>query len=439
MKLAAHTLATLALLIISSVTPVLAQDDQAKKVEEGKKLWAKWTEARGGRDRLLQIKDMKLTADVRLVTQGIDLTLITYKKGFNRYRQDQKVMGRTITRTINGETGWMTDAATGSIVDMPKDILGQMSAPANEYEALLNPEDYGFAITYEGRKSILAKEYILLNQRSKEGITATHYLDPDTFLRYKYIWTASNVTNEVFESDFREVDGIKVPFSLRQLQNGNETAIITFKEYKFNSNIEDSLFDRKAQVESGRKEITVSPDILAKYVGTYRLTPQLNLMITLEGSQLFTQASGQNRFPLFAESEKKFFMKALEVETEFVTDDKGVVTHLIHRQAGNEITAPRISNTVLMRKEITVDPKILAQYVGTYELRQGFDLVITLEDNRLFSQATGQGKVQIFPESETKFFLKVVDAQVEFFKDDQGSVTYLMLDQGPAHIKAPRK
>jgi hypothetical protein len=36
----------------------------------------------------------------------------------------------------------------------------------------------------------------------------------------------------------------------------------------------------------------------------------------------------------------------------------------------------------------------------------------------------------LFPESETKFFLKVVDAQVSFVKDDQGAVTHLILHQG---------
>ena len=427
------------LLLCLSLNPAPAQDDQAKKIEEGKKIWEKWTAARGGRERLSAVKDFRYTADVRVLQQGLNVTLLVYKRGLNKYRQDQKVMGQTVTQVINGETGWMTDQATGSVIDMPKDMRGQLSAPANELEALLDPGQFGHVITFEGRKSVLAKEYLLLNQASKEGTVVTHYIDPDTFLRYKYSWTASGVPIEVIETDYRDVEGIKVPFLMRQIQNGQEVATITINEYKINTNLADSLFDRQAYAAGERKSITVSPEILKKYVGIYKLTPQLDLMITLEGNQLFTQASGQNKFPLFAETEKKFFLKVIEVETEFVTDDKGVVTHLLHRQAGNEIKAPRISDTVLVRKEITVDPKILAQYTGTYELRPGFDLIITLEGDKLFSQATGQGKVQIFPETETKFFLKVVDAQVEFFKDEKGAVTHLVLNQGPANIKAPRK
>jgi CubicO group peptidase (beta-lactamase class C family) len=91
------------------------------------------------------------------------------------------------------------------------------------------------------------------------------------------------------------------------------------------------------------------------------------------------------------------------------------------------------------RKEITVSPKILADYAGTYELAPGFDLVVTLQGTQLMSQATGQPKVQLFAETETKFFLKVVDAQIEFFGDDKGAVTHLILHQSGRDMKAPRK
>jgi uncharacterized protein YneR len=101
--------------------------------------------------------------------------------------------------------------------------------------------------------------------------------------------------------------------------------------------------------------------------------------------------------------------------------------------------APRTSDKVAEHKEIMVSPKILAKYTGTYELQPRFELVITLEGDQLVSQATGQDKALLFAESETKFFFKVVDAEIEFLKNDKGVVTHLMLHQGTAEIKAPRK
>ncbi len=55
------------------------------------------------------------------------------------------------------------------------------------------------------------------------------------------------------------------------------------------------------------------------------------------------------------------------------------------------------------------------------------------------SQATGQPKIPLFAESETKFFLKVVDAQVEFFKNEKGEVTHLILHQGGRDTKSEKK
>jgi CubicO group peptidase (beta-lactamase class C family) len=82
------------------------------------------------------------------------------------------------------------------------------------------------------------------------------------------------------------------------------------------------------------------------------------------------------------------------------------------------------------RVAVKIDPKILDAYVGQYELRPDFIITMTREGDSLMTQATGQPKFELFPESETKFFLKAVDAQVTFVKDDKGAVTHLILHQG---------
>jgi len=195
----------------------------------------------------------------------------------------------------------------------------------------------------------------------------------------------------------------------------------------------------KVELPSERKEISVAPKILQQFVGTYQLAPKVNMMITIESGQLISQVSGQGKVPLFATSETKFFPKVVDAEIEFGKDDKGVVTHLVLHQGGRDMKASRTSDKVVEHKEIAVSSTILAQYPGTYELRPGFDLVITLEGNQLVSQATGQTKIPLYAESETKFFPKVMDAEIEFLKDNKGSVTHLMLRQGAMETKAPRK
>jgi CubicO group peptidase (beta-lactamase class C family) len=91
------------------------------------------------------------------------------------------------------------------------------------------------------------------------------------------------------------------------------------------------------------------------------------------------------------------------------------------------------------RKQVAVSPKILSQYVGTYELAPAFSLVITLEGDHLMIQATGQSKNQILAASETLFFAKAVEAEIEFFKNEKGEVTHLVLHQNGRDTKGVRK
>jgi hypothetical protein len=69
----------------------------------------------------------------------------------------------------------------------------------------------------------------------------------------------------------------------------------------------------------------------------------------------------------------------------------------------------------------------------------GFNIVMTLENGQLMTQATNQPKFPLFAQSDTKFFLKVVEAELEFFKDDKGEVTYFMLHQNGRDMKGIRK
>jgi len=93
----------------------------------------------------------------------------------------------------------------------------------------------------------------------------------------------------------------------------------------------------------------------------------------------------------------------------------------------------------VVRTVVDVDRAILARYVGTYELTPDFSIAFSLEGNQLMTQGTNQPKVPVFPESPTKFFLKVVDAEVEFFSDDKGQVTHMILHQNGHEMNGVKK
>lgn len=90
------------------------------------------------------------------------------------------------------------------------------------------------------------------------------------------------------------------------------------------------------------------------------------------------------------------------------------------------------------RKAIKLDPKILDAYVGEYQVVPGFGLTVSREGDQLFAQATGQDRFELFAETETDFFLKVVNAQITFVKDDKGQVTHLVLHQNKTDQRATK-
>jgi len=181
-------------------------------------------------------------------------------------------------------------------------------------------------------------------------------------------------------------------------------------------------------------------------VGAYQMPggagPGVRMLITLDGNQLASQLGNQPRWPIFPESETMFFLKVVDAQIEFIKDSGGAVTHLVLHQGGRDQKAPRISSKAEApppRKEIQVSPQLLAKYAGTYALGPGVDVTMTVEGGRLMTQITGQPKFELFAESETRFFLKVVEAQVEFFTDKNGTVTHLVIHQGGQETKALRK
>jgi hypothetical protein len=93
----------------------------------------------------------------------------------------------------------------------------------------------------------------------------------------------------------------------------------------------------------------------------------------------------------------------------------------------------------VVRTEVKVDQAVLARYVGKYDVAPNLGFTFTLEGGQLMAQPPRGAKTSLFAESETKFFLKEVDVEIEFFSDATGKVTHIMLHQGGQETKATKE
>lgn len=186
------------------------------------------------------------------------------------------------------------------------------------------------------------------------------------------------------------------------------------------------------------KPAEIQPDekILDEFAGVYENEEGTQAVVSRTDSRLSLTRPGGSAREIRPYEKDKFFINDTFIKIEFVRGQDNKVVKAVLDDRGKVTEWIRTDKKPVTRKEIQLSEALLSRYVGEYQLGPGFTLVVTQEGNRLFTQATGQEKVEIYPESETKFFLKVVDAQLEFLSDASGKVTKAILYQGGQKFEA---
>lgn len=190
----------------------------------------------------------------------------------------------------------------------------------------------------------------------------------------------------------------------------------------------------KLQPRSAGATVALSTNALEALVGRYDYGNGV-LTVTRQGTHLYAQLSGQERFEIFPKSENNFFWKVVDAQVTFVKDPAGHVTKAVHHQGGVTFSAPRLEDLAPAK----ISPADYDALIGKYDYGQGkATLTVTREGEHLFAQLSGQPKFEIFPKSPTEFYWKVVNAQVTFVKDTSGKITKAIHHQAGQTFEAPK-
>lgn len=177
--------------------------------------------------------------------------------------------------------------------------------------------------------------------------------------------------------------------------------------------------------------IVLAEDQGDAFVGVYKINDQADRVITRKGNQYFSQRTGGEKFEIYPYGENQFAFKESNTKINFIRDASGSVSamEMLDRSFVPSRAVKTNKPIPSERVVFNLNPIDFDVFVGEYELAPGFLIKVWREENNYKAQATGQPSFDMFPESATKFFLKVVDAQVEFSKNDQGEVTHMTLFQ----------
>jgi hypothetical protein len=119
-----------------------------------------------------------------------------------------------------------------------------------------------------------------------------------------------------------------------------------------------------------------------------------------------------------------------------------VLLMLLPARAQDVITPEKMTELraeqAMPRTLVAFDPNNFDKFVGEYQLGPFAIMWVTRDGFHYLTRLTGQAAVELFPESQTKFFSNEVRAQVSFESDAGGNVIGLVLHQGGREQHAPR-
>ena len=189
---------------------------------------------------------------------------------------------------------------------------------------------------------------------------------------------------------------------------------------------------------AGYTEITLPENMLAQYTGVYEDENGDQRMILKDGDKLYSQRSGGPKYMIRPFATDGFFFDDSFTTITFSRNTSGQVTGALINDRGMQSSWTRTDKPLPVHIEIKLTPEVLMHYAGDFELAPGFIITVTVEGDRIFTQATGQSRIEIYPETVTSFFLKVVDASLDFVADEPGKFNKIILHQGGKDLEGKR-
>ncbi|HEY0365200.1 MAG TPA: serine hydrolase [Pyrinomonadaceae bacterium] len=131
--------------------------------------------------------------------------------------------------------------------------------------------------------------------------------------------------------------------SLAEAYMNNRERELAIQNYKKSLELNPNNTNAAEMLKSLEKApVVVDAKLFDTYVGDYEVGPGVVLSVSREGDKFMTQATGQNKFEVFAESETTFYPRAFAAKLTFVKDADGKVTGIRIDQGGRVTVGKRI-------------------------------------------------------------------------------------------------
>lgn len=158
--------------------------------------------------------------------------------------------GQIIKQGYNGVSGWMLASwmNTAEPVNLVGPDLKTIKDMGNIEGDLWNWKEKGHKLALVGKQDIAGKPSYQLTLAKSDGDIDEMYIDSDSYLLTKMIRKTSinnsEVEVEVYYDDYRNIDGVLLPFKVEQRFNTQQGMVVNIKEIKFNVEVDDKIFEK---------------------------------------------------------------------------------------------------------------------------------------------------------------------------------------------------
>ena len=209
---------------------------------------ARHIQAKGGVQKLKAVQTIRQTS--RMNMQGMEATVVVVGKRPNLLRQEMTMAGQRVINGFDGQSAWIVNPLVspgGGAIRLTGPEAEITREQSNFDPPLLDYKEKGYRVELVGLETLGDRKVHHLRVTSPARVMpkpqVQHaYLDADTGLEVKLVTETESGRFEQELSDYRDVDGVKVPFLIRMLTNGVLQSEIKVEKVEFNVKVDDAIF-----------------------------------------------------------------------------------------------------------------------------------------------------------------------------------------------------
>lgn len=210
-----------------------------------------------GQEKFLEHQTMKVKG--KSIQQGMETDFTMFQKQPNFMRIEVDIQGASMVQAYDGQIAWYTAPWTGTTdpIEMTGFQLESIKRQADFDGMLYNYEEKGYTTELIGKEEMEGTEVYKIKQTDQDGNIFYHFIDADNYVLLKMNASIkadeSQIESETLFSNYKEKDGMVLPYNMESRMNGQTISQINMEEYFFDIEIDDSIFAMppKAEPEEG--------------------------------------------------------------------------------------------------------------------------------------------------------------------------------------------